>query len=131
MLKLPDGTVKVLVEGERRAGIEQYDDVEDCLMATVGPVESAPLDEKEADVVMRTVLTEFERYVKLSSKIPPEILTSLSGIDDPGRLADTVAAHLSLKLEDKQEILEPVLHRSVEAAGVKRTLFVRGCQDRS
>ena len=106
MLKLPDGTVKVLVEGERRVGIEQYDDVEDCLMATVGPVESAPPDEKEVDVVMRTVLTEFEHYVKLSSKIPPEILTSLSGIDDPGRLADTVAAHLSLKLEDKQEILE-------------------------
>ncbi len=106
MLKLPDGTVKVLVEGERRVRIEKYDDLDDCIMASVAPVESAALDEKEADVVMRTVLTEFERYVKLSSKIPPEILTSLAGIDDPGRLADTVAAHLNLKLEEKQEILE-------------------------
>jgi len=106
LLKLPDGTVKVLVEGERRVSITEFVDADDFYSANVAPVESNPMDEREAEVLLRTVLNEFDQYVKLNNKIPPEILTSLAGIEDPGRLADTVAAHLSLKIEDKQSILE-------------------------
>ena len=106
LLKLPDGTVKVLVEGERRVRIDQYVEVDDCFSANIAPVESEEIPEREAEVLMRTVLNEFDQYVKLNNKIPPEILTSLAGIDDAGRLADTIAAHLSLKIEDKQDILE-------------------------
>ncbi len=105
LLKLPDGTVKVLVEGERRAVIQKYLDTEDYFSAQVALLEAMPLTDKEGEALMRSVLNEFDQYVKLNMKIPPEILTSLAGIDDPGRLADTVAAHLSLKIEDKQQIL--------------------------
>ena len=105
LLKLPDGTVKVLVEGERRAVLQKYLDTEDYFSAQVALLETMPLTDKEGEALTRSVLNEFDQYVKLNMKIPPEILTSLSGIDDPGRLADTVAAHLSLKIEDKQQIL--------------------------
>ena len=108
LLKLPDGTVKVLVEGEQRARVDRYIEIEDCFVAEASMVNSEEMPEREAEVHMRTVLTEFDQYVKLNTKIPPEILTSLSGIEDAGRLADTIAAHLSLRIEDKQNILEMI-----------------------
>jgi ATP-dependent Lon protease len=106
MLKLPDGTVKVLVEGGTRAHIREIVDVRTHWVAEASPVaiESAPAPEVEA--MRRALLSAFDQYVKLNKKIPPEILTSLSGIDEAGRLADTVAAHLPLKLEQKQQVLE-------------------------
>jgi|TARA_Y100000294_G_scaffold176500_1_gene199027 ATP-dependent Lon protease len=106
LLKLPDGTVKVLVEGESRAKLVQFVETEECFIAETEEVTTTAPTELETEVLMRTVLAEFDRYVKLNNKIPPEILTSLSGIEDPGRLGDTVAAHLTLKIEDKQKILE-------------------------
>ncbi len=106
LLKLPDGTVKVLVEGEQRAEVQNYTETDDCFIALINMVESVPVDEREGEALMRSVLAEFDQYVKLNMKIPPEILTSLAGIDEPGRLADAIAAHLSLKIEDKQKILE-------------------------
>jgi ATP-dependent Lon protease len=106
MLKLPDGTVKVLVEGGTRAHIRDVVDVRTHWVAEAAPVppDTAPVPEVEA--MRRALLSAFDQYVKLNKKIPPEILTSLSGIDEPGRLADTVAAHLPLKLEQKQQVLE-------------------------
>ena len=88
LLKLPDGTVKVLVEGVSRASIVKYVETEETFSVDTQPIEGGDLDELEAEVLIRTVTEQFERYVKLSSKIPPEVLTSLSGIDDPRRLAD-------------------------------------------
>src|SRR5215204_287075 len=106
MLKLPDGTVKVLVEGGTRAQIRQVVDVRTHWVAEASavPPDTAPAAEVEA--MRRALLSAFDQYVKLNKKIPPEILTSLSGIDEAGRLADTVAAHLPLKLEQKQQVLE-------------------------
>ena len=106
LLKLPDGTVKVLVEGERRAMVQSYAETGGHFSAQVALLEPEPITDKEGEALVRSVLNEFDQYVKLNMKIPPEILTSLAGIDDSGRLADTVAAHLSLKIEDKQLILE-------------------------
>jgi len=106
LLKLPDGTVKVLVEGERRAVILQYLETEEQFSAHTALLVAEPIDDREGEALTRSVLTEFDQYVKLNMKIPPEILTSLAGIDDPSRLADTIAAHLSLKIEEKQQILE-------------------------
>jgi len=106
LLKLPDGTVKVLVEGEQRAEVQHYTELDDAFVALVNMIEPVSVDEREGEALMRSVLAEFDQYVKLNMKIPPEILTSLAGIDEPGRLADAVAAHLSLKIEDKQKILE-------------------------
>jgi len=113
MLKLPDGTVKVLVEGVQRGRIEHIADQQTVLMALVSPVASEPASTHEIEGMRRAVLAQFDQYVKLNKKIPPEILGSLADIEDPGRLADTVAAHLPLKLELKQEILElaPVAER--------------------
>jgi len=107
LLKLPDGTVKVLVEGSRRARLIEMkvEDYFSAEMEEIAAYEDA-YDEKEMDVLCRSVVSRFEQYVKLNKKIPPEILASLSGIDQPGRLADTVAAHMSLKLADKQKVLE-------------------------
>ena len=106
LLKLPDGTVKVLVEGGERATVEQIS-VGDHFSAQISIVtEETQHDEREIDVLVRTVIAQFEQYVKLNKKVPPEILTSLSGIDEAGRLADTVAAHMALKLAEKQRILE-------------------------
>jgi ATP-dependent Lon protease len=106
MLKLPDGTVKVLVEGGTRAHIRDVIDVKTHWIAEASaiPLEGTPAPEVEA--MRRALLSAFDQYVKLNKKIPPEILTSLSGIDEAGRLADTVAAHLPLKLEQKQQVLE-------------------------
>ncbi len=107
LLKLPDGTVKVLVEGERRALVHDYVAIEPYFAAEVSPIaESGQLVEREAEVLLRSALGMFEQYVKLNKKIPPEILTSLQGIEDLGRLADTIAAHMTLKLEEKQNVLE-------------------------
>ncbi len=106
MLKLPDGTVKVLVEGTKRARIEK---VEDRGTQFVADVEPLSIDERgghEVEAMRRTILAQFDQFVKLNKKIPPEILTSLAGIEEAGRLADTIAAHLPMKLELKQEILE-------------------------
>ncbi|KRB41445.1 endopeptidase La [Acidovorax sp. Root70] len=108
MLKLPDGTVKVLVEGQQRAVVASIEDAETHFMATVTPVEATPDANKpsEIEALRRAVMQQFDQYVKLNKKIPPEILTSISSIDDPGRLADTIAAHLPLKLENKQVVLD-------------------------
>ncbi|MDV2117007.1 endopeptidase La [Alcaligenes faecalis] len=106
MLKLPDGTVKVLVEGLQRARITQVQDAETHFMASVVEVPGDAGDAAETEALRRAVLAQFEQYVKLNKKIPQEILTSLTGIDDAGRLADTIAAHLPLKLEQKQGMLE-------------------------
>ena len=106
LLKLPDGTVKVLVEGEQRAEVTRFVETGETFSAEVRRLASEDLNDKEGEALMRSVLNEFDQYVKLNMKIPPEILTSLAGIDDPGRLADTVTAHLSLKIEEKQQILE-------------------------
>ncbi|WP_298138218.1 endopeptidase La [Acidiferrobacter sp.] len=106
LLKLPDGTVKVLVEGEQRAEVTRFVETDETFSAEIRRLASDDLNDKEGEALMRSVLNEFDQYVKLNMKIPPEILTSLAGIDDPGRLADTVTAHLSLKIEEKQQILE-------------------------
>ena len=107
LLKLPDGTVKVLVEGSQRSRVTEYYEVEGYVAALVTEIEDEiAISEQEQDVLQRTVMHSFEQYVKLNSKIPPEVLNSLAGIDDLGRLADTIAAHMALKVEDKQTLLE-------------------------
>jgi ATP-dependent Lon protease len=106
MLKLPDGTVKVLVEGAQRARIRKITDSPTHFVADLTPLDSEIGDDSEIEAMRRAIVQQFDQYVKLNKKIPPEILASLSGIDDAGRLADTVAAHLPLKLEQKQVILE-------------------------
>ena len=106
MLKLPDGTVKVLVEGAQRARLRQVVDVKTHFNAEAVATESESVTSHEIEAMRRTLLSQFDQYVKLNKKIPPEVLTSFSGIDDAGRLADTIAAHLPLKLEQKQQILE-------------------------
>ncbi len=106
MLKLPDGTVKVLVEGVDRARIEQLYPGDYYLAATQIERDSEQYDEREMDVLVRSVVSQFEQYVKLNKKVAPEVLTALAGIEQPGRLADTVAAHMSLKLAEKQKVLE-------------------------
>ena len=106
MLKLPDGTVKVLVEGVSRAKLVEFQDTSDCFTAKAEVIVDDPEDDHEIQALMRTVFTQFDQYVKLNKKIPPEILTSLATIEDASRLADTITAHLTLKLEEKQSILE-------------------------
>ncbi|MGH1486516.1 MAG: endopeptidase La [Cellvibrionaceae bacterium] len=106
LLKLPDGTVKVLVEGGYRAHIETLEDIDNYVSVTVEPVDGEILPEEDAGQLITTVLEQFEQYVNLSKKVPAEVMTSLTGIEEPGRLADTIAAHMSLQLEQKQEILE-------------------------
>jgi len=108
LLKLPDGTVKVLVEGGERARLLNFLGTDDYFKAQVSPMKSAELPEREAEVLVRSVMNQFDQYVKLNKKVPPEILSSLSGIEDPARLADTVAAHMSLKIDEKQAVLEIV-----------------------
>jgi ATP-dependent Lon protease len=108
LLKLPDGTVKVLVEGGERARVEAFVEGDEFVGAelTVLDAPEEEGDERELEVLTRSVLAQFEQYVKLNKKVPPEILASLTSIDDPGRLADTIAAHLSVKIDQKQTILE-------------------------
>ncbi len=106
LLKLPDGTVKVLVEGGERARVDEIVLLDHFSAEITILREQDEHDEREIDVLVRSIIAQFEQYVKLNKKVPPEILTSLSGIDQPGRLADTVAAHMALKLAEKQRILE-------------------------
>lgn len=106
LLKLPDGTVKVLVEGAQRATITEFVGVDSYLNVAVEFLDAPPFEGREAEILVRSVMSQFDQYVKLNKKIPQEILTSVSGIDEPARLADTIAAHLSLKIEEKQELLE-------------------------
>jgi len=108
MLKLPDGTVKVLVEGLQRANTQSIDDSGEYFTSVVVPVPVPDQGSPEIEALRRAVTQQFDQYVKLNKKIPPEILTSIGGIDDAGRLADTIAAHLPLKLEAKQSILDLV-----------------------
>ncbi len=105
LLKLPDGTVKVLVEGQQRAKINQFYEG-DFFSAEAEYLLTPELDEKEQEVIVRSAINQFEGFIKLNKKIPPEVLTSLNGIDDAARLADTIAAHMPLKLADKQNVLE-------------------------
>ncbi|ENO3977427.1 endopeptidase La [Aeromonas veronii] len=108
MLKLPDGTVKVLVEGGQRARLERMIDDKDFFVGEAHYIPSQAIEEKDQEVLVRSAIGQFEGYIKLNKKIPPEVLTSISAIDDAARLADTMAAHMPLKLEDKQKVLEIV-----------------------
>ncbi|MGR9114235.1 MAG: endopeptidase La [Gammaproteobacteria bacterium] len=107
LLKLPDGTVKVLVEGSQRSRVNKYQLTEGFYSAVVSEIKDIiKLSEQEQEVLLRTAMSSFDQYVKLNNKIPPEVLNSLAGIDDPSRFADTVAAHMTLKVQDKQSMLE-------------------------
>lgn len=106
MLKLPDGTVKVLVEGARRAEITAFVETEEYFTAAIDYLSAENSDEEHIEILVRSAISQFEGYVKLNKKIPPEVLTSLSGIEDPEQLADTMAAHMPLKLAEKQKVLE-------------------------
>ncbi|NCC27857.1 MAG: endopeptidase La [Gammaproteobacteria bacterium] len=109
LLKLPDGTVKVLVEGNQRARIDRFLTTESSFSARIESLdETLDVDEREQEVLMRSAVTLFDQYVKLNKKVPPEVLTSLSSIDEAGRLADTMAAHMALKLDEKQRVLEMI-----------------------
>ncbi|MGD9743880.1 MAG: LON peptidase substrate-binding domain-containing protein, partial [Dongiaceae bacterium] len=106
LLKLPDGTVKVLVEGGKRARIQRYTENEVFFEAEAEALNEDGGDPKETEALARTVVTQFEQYIKLNKKVPPEVLVSVNQIEEPGKLADTVASHLSLKIPEKQELLE-------------------------
>ena len=109
LLKLPDGTIKVLVEGGQRAKIINFLSLNDLFAAQIIPLTSTEnADEREIEGLLRSITSRFDQYIKLNKKIPPEILNSLSSIDEPGRFADTIAAHMAIKIEDKQKILEIV-----------------------
>ncbi|TWI53784.1 ATP-dependent Lon protease [Pseudomonas duriflava] len=108
LLKLPDGTVKVLVEGEQRGKIQQFVEAKGYARAEVQLIEDSEAADRESEVFVRSLMSQFEQYVQLGKKVPAEVLSSLNGIDDPSRLVDTMAAHMALKLEQKQEILEVV-----------------------
>jgi ATP-dependent Lon protease len=106
LLKLPDGTVKVLVEGSQRAKISRFTDNKEFFQAYAEVIEEGSGDDREVEALMRTVVSQFEQYIKLNRKIPPEVLVSINQIDEAGKLADTVASHLNLKIPEKQELLE-------------------------
>lgn len=106
LLKLPDGTVKVLVEGEQRGSVERFVEVDGHIRADVSLIEETDAADRESEVFVRSLLSQFEQYVQLGKKVPAEVLSSLNSIDEPGRLVDTMAAHMALKIEQKQEILE-------------------------
>jgi ATP-dependent Lon protease len=106
LLKLPDGTIKVLVEGGYRAAVDTVDDDGRFAVAGVREIVSDDIPEEEVEGLLRSTISQFEKYVNLSKKVPAEVLTSLTGIDEPGRLADTIAAHMSVDLDEKQRILE-------------------------
>jgi len=108
MLKLPNGTIRVLVEGLQRAKIEEYLQTDDYFIVSITYLAEENADENEAEALMRSVLNHFEQYIKLSKKVTPETLSSVTDIEEPGRLADVIASHLPLKMKDKQEILETV-----------------------
>ncbi|MDP2690767.1 MAG: LON peptidase substrate-binding domain-containing protein, partial [Deltaproteobacteria bacterium] len=105
LLRLPDGTVKVLVEGKKRARIKSFVSEEECFMVSVDEVEEALDETVETEALVRSVVKSFEAYVKFNKRVPPEMILSVSSIEDPSRLADTIASHLTIKLEDKQALL--------------------------
>ncbi len=123
LLKLPDGTVKVLVEGVSRARIEEFTRVEDYFEARISPLEDTITDEAEAEALARTAAGQFATYVKLNKKVPQEAMEAIAGIEDHSRLADTIAAHLAIKLPEKQELLETA---SVERRLEKAFAFMEG-----
>lgn len=106
LLKLPDGTVKVLVEGSKRGRVSKFYFTEDCINCDLELLQDKEMEAREGDVLSRAVSSQFDQYVKINKKIPAEVLNTIASIDEPGRLVDTIAAHLTLKLEDKQAILE-------------------------
>ena len=108
LIRLPDGTVKVLVEGVTRARIRSAELVDDYFQSQVVPLHSDALPEKQGQLLLKSLLSQFDQYVQLSRKIPPEVMSSISGIDEPGRMVDTIASHMSLKLQEKQNLLELV-----------------------
>ncbi|TCS42584.1 endopeptidase La [Reinekea marinisedimentorum] len=111
LLRLPDGTVKVLVEGVDRVAISDIVDGEEYLTGQASLLDTNPLTEREQESLVRLLMTQFEKYIQLSKKVPSEVSTSLNSIEDPGRLADTIASHLSLKVEEKQKVLEVAAER--------------------
>ena len=108
LLKLPDGTVKVLVEGDQRAQLDELLDENELFRGVISPVEVEEPTERENEVLVRSLTGHFEQYVQLSKKVPTEVLSTISGIEDASRLADTIAAHISLKLDEKQQVLEMI-----------------------
>ncbi|WP_126427974.1 endopeptidase La [Brevibacillus marinus] len=115
MLKLPNGTIRVLVEGLQRARIDEFIRKDDFFQVSITYLEEIKANDNEVEALMRLVLQHFEQYIKLSKKVSPETFTSVSDIDDPGRLADVIASHLPLKMKDKQEILETIeVHQRLE-----------------
>ena len=106
LIRLPDGTVKVLVEGLDRARVRKVVVETDHFKADIGILQPDEIPEKESSLLIRSLLSQFDQYVRLSKKIPPEVMTSISSIDEPGRLVDTIASHMSLQLQDKQNLLE-------------------------
>ncbi|WP_134684797.1 endopeptidase La [Brevibacillus migulae] len=137
MLKLPNGTIRVLVEGLQRAKIEEFLQEEEYFYVSITFLDETKGNENEVEALMRSVLTHFEQYIKLSKKISPETFTSVSDIDEPGRLADVIASHLPLKMKDKQEILETtviqdrldillgILHNEREVLELERKIGAR------
>ncbi len=115
LLKLPDGTIKVLVEGAQRAKIVEFTESESMFSANAELLEPSDKDDKEVDILGRAAMHQFDQYVKLNKKVPPEILSSLASIDDPSRLADTIAAHMSVKIDEKQNVLSFIdIHERLE-----------------
>jgi ATP-dependent Lon protease len=108
LIRLPDGTVKVLVEGVTRARIKSVELEDDYFQSEVTALHSEPLPDKQGQLLLRSLMSQFEQYVQLSRKIPPEVMSSISGIEDPGRMVDTIASHMSLQLQEKQNLLELV-----------------------
>ena len=106
LLKLPDGTVKVLVEGIQRARIDEFTETDQFFQVKADRITEQLGDERELEAISRSVVSQFESYIKLNKKIPPEVLVSLNQIDDPSKLADTVSSHLAIKISEKQELLE-------------------------
>ena len=106
LLRLPDGTVKVLVEGKRRARIKEFVNEEDSFMVMVEEVDEEFDETVETEALIRSVIKSFETYVKINKRVPPEMIMSVSSIDEPGRLADTIATHLTVKIEEKQALLD-------------------------
>ena len=106
LLKLPDGTIKVLVEGAQRVHIEQFTETETMFAASATALDNSEEDAKDLDILSRSVMHQFEHYVKLNKKVPPEVLSSVASIDEPSRLADTIAAHMAISIEDRQKVLE-------------------------
>ena len=106
LLKLPDGTVKVLVEGETRARVEKFTKTDEYFEAEASPAEEIEGDDEEVGALSRSVVSQFESYVKLNKRVPPEVIVSINSIEDPSQLADTVASHLNIKISEKQELLE-------------------------